>query len=224
MNTNDTTLNATTETMTDTSEAVAVDSTKAWQGHTKLGENLDPKAAPYTAEAKAALKPSIWMDAGQVIGDKVEDGKVIIYAMPSVLKVAEYGDKRWAWVHLAEGVKVKIYENSGRANALDLKFDAGKQRPVVLQNRLVVVTGTLRKTPDGDFTMGTPWIVPADQWDNLEGFDSDVASAVIGKFQAGRAEALAGIDNLFVAEVADDSVAVSDDDDDGDDAGSVHGE
>lgn len=153
----------------------------------------------YTAEAKAALTPDIWKGAGSVMGEMEDGAEVAIYAMPTIAKVAEYGDKRWAWLHLANGVTIKVYEGSNRAAALGLQFDAGKHRPAAIANDVVVVTGKLRQTESG-WTMANPWIVrPEDRTET----QADLAAQTQAAFDTAHDAALAGLQVFEESEAED---------------------
>jgi hypothetical protein len=157
----------------------------------------------YTPEARAALKPEIWQNAGIVIGELIDGASVHIFAMPTVVKVAEYGGKRWAWLHLAGGVSIKVYENSARATALGLQFDAGKYRPAVIANEAVVVIGTVRQLGTG-WTIASPWIVPPADRNELQ---AEKAAEVQMAFTTAYAQALDGLQVFAEEDVeADDGL------------------
>lgn len=163
---------------------------KARTWTTRDGRSIAPKGVEiYTPEAQAALKPEIWTEAGLVDGEVTDGAEVTVYGMPSVTKVCEYGGKRWAWVHLAQGIKIKVYEDSGRAKALGAEFDAGKFRPVVLHNALVAVRGTLRQV-EGGLTVANPWIVTGEALVEQPWFDVEKGLAVVEAFKAAHAAAL----------------------------------
>ncbi len=162
---------------------------------TRDGDAITAKigGGTYTAEALAALSPDIWRNAGVLLGEQVEGALVTVVAMPTVEKVAEYGDKRWAWLHLAAGIKIKVYEGSERAKSLGLQFDGGKFRPAVIGNVAVVVTGPLKKLADC-WTISTPWVVLPGARDEKQG---EIADAVQVAFAAAHTLALSTVEQVF---------------------------
>ena len=138
---------------------------------------------------KKALCPSIWRGVGTLTGELAHGNEVELIGMPTVEKVAEFGDKRWAWLHIAAGVRIKVYEGSSRAEVVGLQFDGGKYRPAVVANRAVLVRGKLRAIESG-FTLGIPWIVRACDMTSAE---AAAVAAVQAQFDGAYGAALASV-------------------------------
>ena len=196
-----------------TTQTIDTTTTTAIKARTNVqrdGSPVDAKVVDgqYTEAAKKALTPDIWRKAGTVVGELEENNAVTVVAMPTVEKVAEFNGKRWAWLHLTAGLKIKVYEGSQRAAALGLQFDGGKYRPAVIGNTAIVLTGIVKRMASGDLTIATPWIVTADDRDETQ---AELAAQTQAAFESAHTAALA-----TVAQVYEDGAPALDDEEEDD--------
>ena len=93
----------------------------------------------------------------QCAHDPVDPLKAYVVGAPSVIKVCEYDDGKWAWVGLGERVRLKVEFPSDLAEDLCLSW--GKNRQVETKTGIFVVCGHVTPTDDGHTTLSNPRVV-----------------------------------------------------------------
>ena len=127
---------------------------------------------------EAGLRSEVWTKHYyyQCACDPVNPKIATVAAAPTVIKVCEYDEGKWAWIGLGERVRLKVHFPSDVADGLGLVW--GKNRKVLTSTQIFVVSGEISTTDDGHITLDNPVFADIEDVKRL-GIEMYVAAVVM---------------------------------------------